>query len=373
MPSELQPHQESALTEWLSALVDQQAARPIVRPQENASGYWFGGGNLIESPNGDFYLTGRYRDRGDSRTGLGAGKRGWELALFRSTDRGQTFEKAARFSKSDLQIDDRETLSIEGSALLQTEQGVELFVSTEKTNIRYPASLESYLKPGTGVWTIEHLRADSVEQLPQAERTTILQTQDPRFLHIKDPFVYQNSQGGLVVGFCSHPYCWTSSNTGYCLRAPGSDQFSPPQFDLFPRGYTWDVAISRGTALLDAPQVGVLQEETVRILFYDGGESVRQFPEHAQAVSRPRGYSCEEIGGAAYQCGPELQKIWKRLSLSQPLFVSPWGTGCSRYVNVLETSEGYYAAWQQAREDGSQPLVMNFVDRETTARILQPR
>ncbi|MCB0188538.1 MAG: hypothetical protein KDE31_29910, partial [Caldilineaceae bacterium] len=58
------------------ALVNQEQATMIVAPQANAEGYWFGGGNLVEAANGDFYLVGRYRNAGDSRLGLGAGERG---------------------------------------------------------------------------------------------------------------------------------------------------------------------------------------------------------------------------------------------------------------------------------------------------------
>ena len=59
------------------------------------------------------------------------------------------------FSKPELNVGDRSVLSIEGSALLFNEQGVELFVSSEKAGIDYPAEFRSFLKPGTGVWTIE--------------------------------------------------------------------------------------------------------------------------------------------------------------------------------------------------------------------------
>jgi len=51
-----------------------------------------------------------------------------------------------------------------------------------------------------------------------------------------------------------------------------------------------------------------------------------------------------------------------RLSKYQPLMVSPWGTGCSRYVDVLATKDGMITTWQQSQKDSSQPLVMNFVE-----------
>ena len=52
------------------------------------------------------------------------------------------------------------------------------------------------------------------------------------------------------------------------------------------------------------------------------------------------------------------------------MFISPTGTGCSRYVDVLETKDGFYATWQQSQDDLSQPLVMNFVSRDEALQIL---
>ena len=115
---------------------------------------------MIEGAAGQFYLVGRYRNVGDSRTGLGAGERGLELAIFRSDDRGTSWQEYLRFSKSDLNAGYRSVLSIEGSALHLTEKGVELFVSTEKEGIQYPAEFRDFLKPGTGVWTIDRLHVD---------------------------------------------------------------------------------------------------------------------------------------------------------------------------------------------------------------------
>lgn len=352
------------------ALINQEAARIIVPPQANAEGYWFGGGNMAEAPNGDLYLVGRYRNAGDSRLGLGAGERGLELAIFCSTDRGQRFDKVLSLAKGDLNVGERTVLSIEGSALHFYEGGIELFVSTEKNHIGYPAGLEEYLKPNTGVWTIEHLQATSLADLKSAERTTILSCSDPQWLHVKDPFVKANNNGDLVVGFCTHPFSWTSSNSAYSIRKQGTTTFTAPNYTFFPRGFTWDVAMTRATAWLPVPQVGLFANLPAQtLLFYDGGESLRNLDEHKAAVSRPRGYSCEELGGLAVADADGIGKI-ERLSVTQPLFVSPHGLGTSRYVDVLVTADGYYATWQQSQPDCSQPLVMNFVSHDDVTAIL---
>lgn len=364
----LDPAQKRQLIQFAQALVNQEQARVIVPPKESRPGFWFGGGNLVEAEDGTLLLVGRYRNSGDSRTGLANGERGLELAILSSRDRGQTFEKAFSFAKPDLDVAGRQVLSIEGSALRIAPDRVELYVSSEKDNVGYPPGFDDHLKPGTGVWTIERLVAESIEGLQAAPRNTVLESSDPAFIHVKDPFLYEHADGTLMLLFCSHPYSWTSSNTGYVHSREGS--FGDPVFDFFRRGFTWDVAMTRGTCVLDVPPVGAFQDQHVSLLFYDGGECVRNHDEHSQAVSRPRGYSCEELGGAAYIANGDLAHV-ERLSEYSPLFVSPYGTGCSRYVDVLETDDGYYATWQQAQPDGSQPLVMNFVAREAAIEILR--
>ncbi|MEZ4868977.1 MAG: hypothetical protein R3C14_47085 [Caldilineaceae bacterium] len=361
---------KTRLVHFGQALINQTAARIIVEPMKKREGFWFGGGNLVEGSDGHLYLVGRYRNFGDSRTGLAAGERGLELAIFCSTDRGQSFTKVFSRQKADLTVGEREVLSIEGAALYMTDQGVELFVSSEKSNIPYPPGLEAYLKPGTGVWTIEQLQAKTIDGLAQAKPETVLSCTDPRWLHVKDPFLYPQPNGDLLVGFCTHPFCWTSSNAGYAIRRHGATTFDAPVFDFFPRGFTWDVAMSRITAWLPVPQVGYFADQSpCTLIFYDGGESVRNLDEHKQAVKRPRGYSCEELGGLAVAAGNGISHM-ERLSLLEPLFVSPHGLGTSRYVDVLTTSDGYYAIWQQSQPDRSQPLVMHFLSHTDATAIL---
>ncbi len=300
--------------------------------------------------------------------GLAVGERGCELAIFRSEDRGRSWEKIVSLSKADLSRPGRHVLSIEGSALHWTRPGIELFVSSEREGIGYPEGLESFLKPGCGVWTIERLAAKSVEQLRQARIKTVFASRDPEHLHVKDPRVY-DAAGGLVVMYCTHPFCWSSSNTAFAERPSGAQRFGPPRCNLFPRGTTWDVAMTRGTCLLDVPRIGAFQQERVTLLFYDGGESLRNLDQHASAVRRPRGYSCEELGGVAYFLDGDYSHI-HRLTTTMALHISPYGTGCSRYVDVLRTNDGYYATWQQSQPDQSQPLVLNFVSMAEAAATL---
>ncbi|MBX2999012.1 MAG: hypothetical protein KF893_10930 [Caldilineaceae bacterium] len=365
----LTPSQREKLLEFCRALVDQEHAHILIPPQQPASGFWFGGGNVVEAPDGTFYLTGRYRNAGDSRTGLGAGERGLELAIFASTDRGQSFNKILSFSKADLSYPGGEVLSIEGSALNITADGVELYVSSEKADVYYPPDLAEFQKTGTGVWTIDVVAAPTIADLRSAEARPLLRAEDPRVLHVKDPVIYRRANGDTVLVFCTHPFNWSSSNSAYAIRHTGAEAFSAPNYDFFPRGFTWDVAMSRITCLLDVPRLGEFAHTAPGMLaFYDGGESLRQYEEHSKAVRRPRGYSCEEIGGVALIA--EALSHSERLSLYFPSFVSSTGTGCSRYVDVLPTDEGFFVTWQQSQPDLSQPLVTHFLSREDAEKIL---
>lgn len=368
-PATLNKTQIERLEKIGQHLIDQGRAKVIVPPQANASGFWFGGGNMAVDDTGVLWLIGRYRNHGDSRTGLNAGERGLELAVFRSDDKGDSFQKVLSIPKSKLNVGDREVLSIEGAAIRFGDFGVEVFVSTEKSSIGYPESLASYLKPGTGVWTIDRLQSDQVETLNTSKPETLLETSDPRYIHIKDPFLAEH-QGMPAILFCSHPFCWTSSNTGLIPIKDGALDMEKLSFDFFPRGVTWDVAMSRGTAVLPLPQKGVLRSQPVSLFFYDGGECVRNLEEHDSAIKRPRGYSCEELGGLAFCTDGDLSHP-TRISELAPAFVSPHGTGCSRYVDVLDDDEYYYATWQQSQADFSQPLVLNRVSKESVIEILE--
>ena len=81
---------EGKLERFAAALIDERNCKVAVPCNEDTSGFWFGGGNMI-SFNGALYICGRYRNSGDSRTGLSLGDRGSELAIFKSVDKGNSF------------------------------------------------------------------------------------------------------------------------------------------------------------------------------------------------------------------------------------------------------------------------------------------
>ncbi len=349
------------LRELAVTLIDQHAAHVIVPPEREGPGHWFGSGNCAVGHDGALYLSGRYRNFGDSRTGVGKGERGKELALFRSTDEGANFDHVVSLSKADLGQAGCEVLSIEGSHLQFHRNGVTLYVSTEKA-IDYPDPVADFHKPGTGVWTIDRVNAASIEALPQGTITPVVSSNTPEHLHVKDPFLF-HAHEQPYLGYCTHPFTWASSNTAFSVN---DRQYT----GVFPRGPVWDVAMCRITCYAPVPRIGRFAEgERLYLCFYDGAECVRPLDEHPEAVKRPRGYSCEEIAGLAV-AGESAPLAPERLSVWHAAFISPWGTGCSRYIDVLFTDEWAYATWQQSQPDQSQPLVMHAVPMKEVARIL---
>ncbi|NKB66294.1 MAG: exo-alpha-sialidase [Candidatus Latescibacteria bacterium] len=368
--SRLPENLERKLTRLGTSLIDQQKARVLVEPTQDGPGFWFGGGNMVRAPNDDsLLLIGRYRDEGDSRTGLSQGSRGRELAIFRSQDNGRTFAKIHSWDKSDLYCGST-VVSIEGSCLRLNKRRVEVMVSTEKVRT-YPRGLAGHQKPGTGVWSIDTFAASRVDRLdPQDTIQPLLSSTDPAYLHLKDPNISPGfRRGQYLLLYCAHPYSWSSSTSGYALIKGNECHDQSP--DLFPRGPAWDVAASRITCRLPLPRLGALAElPPLSLYFYDGAECLRPHQAHRNAVERPRGYSCEELGGLAYGFDRDFPRL-HRLSLLQPLFVSPHGTGCSRYATVTADNDGsFFALWERSSPSGGQPLVGHRLTAGRIASIL---
>jgi hypothetical protein len=339
-------------------------AELLVAPRLPEPGFWFGSGSLCEDADGTLLLCGRYRNGGDSRVGVEAGPRGAELAVFRSADGGATFGHVGSLLKADLCPPGETVLSIEGSCLVRDGAGLALYVSTEKVR-GYPERHAEAQKPGTGVWSIDVVRAASAAELLGARPALLLRSDRPETLHVKDPQVFGLGDRTLML-YCTHPFSWTSSNTGLAeLRPDGGVRVLTEA--LLPRGPVWDVAVSRVTARVALPAEGVLTGlPALSLWFYDGAECMH---DHSGG-GRPRGYSCEELGGVAVGCDEDPTQLL-RLSVEGPLFVSPHASGCNRYVSVFDAGDGYIVIWQEACADGSQPLVINRVSRDDVLEILK--
>jgi hypothetical protein len=360
------------LIDLTTALVDQREARVLIEPLGQRQGFWFGGGNVIRDHDGSVLICGRYRNFGDSRTGIDSGERGLEAAIFRAPSVAGPFEKVRSFSKADLACAGRAVVSIEGVSLhLLPEGGVEFFVSSEK-DAAYPERLAAYQKPGTGVWSIDRFAAESVEALNAATIEEVVPSgwDAPERLHCKDPVTFDLSGGDLALIYCTHPFSWSSSATAAWIRRAGSGVWEKMGDDLLRRGLVWDIAAARVTERLAVPRVGAFADlPPLSIYFYDSCECLRQLDENPAAVKRPRGWSCEEIGGIAAGGDADFPKM-ESVTVEAPIFISPHGTGCSRYVATLTTEEGIFATWQQSQPDLRQPLVGHFLQMDRVREIL---
>jgi hypothetical protein len=355
---------EQALMRLGERLIDTRSARVLIPALGTGPGHWFGGGNLVEDDG--LWLTGRYRVPGDARTGTGEGLRGLEVAIWHAASFDRPFRKVASFSKANL----GDVLSIEGTALLRVQDAWELYISSEKRR-HYPAHLRRFQKPGTGVWSIDCIRGPSPAHLDPASRTEVLCSPRGADLHIKDPVTYPLPGGGTGMIYCSHPHTWASSNTGLAERPAHGLPFHTVTDALLPRGPVWDVACTRVTERLELPAIGPLQDAPTTVLYlYDGAECLRPLAANRTAVERPRGHSCEELGGLAY--GPKEGTAPPiRLSVEAPHFVSPHASGSCRYASATFLQDGsLVATWQQACADGSQPLMGNRLAANEVAQTL---
>ena len=356
------------LIQFTNGLINQEKAKVVIPANDQQKGYWFGGGNMITDELGNLWLVGRYRDHGDSRTGVGTGPRGLELSLFKSEDNASSFRKVMSWSKSDLENDNFSVLSIEGSALNRLSYNTwEIFYSVEKSH-EYPQSLSNYQKLGTGVWSVSRITTNSLSDFHNSSIDELLIC-DEKFehLHVKDPVVLGSKSCDIL--FCTHPFTWASGSTGYAKRND-SNGFDVADWCIVEKGHSWDIATTRITSRLSLPQIGPFFDlAPCSIYFFDGAECMNELPQNTSGLQRPRGYSCEELSGIYFgfdEDFPALQKI----SILHPQFISPWGTGCSRYVDTLVTDEGIHVTWQQSQKDQSQPLVHNFLSSSQISELL---
>ena len=208
-------NQQQKLTTLARALIDQKAARILIEPQDRSTGFWFGGGNVIQDRDGSILICGRYRNYGDSRTGVGAGERGLELAVFRACQRH--LRRRLYLAHRGMDI-----VSIEGVALHLTADGIELYLSTEK-DVKYPERLHEFQKPGAGVWSIDRIVADTVTNLSPSNLEEIIPfgSDAPERLHCKDPWVFDLPSGDTILGYCTHPFTWSSSGTAMSIEKKG--------------------------------------------------------------------------------------------------------------------------------------------------------
>ena len=67
MATQLDPKIEQRLSALARTLVDDDRARVVRQPTADEPGFWYGSGGIARDAAGAYYISGRYRDKGDSR------------------------------------------------------------------------------------------------------------------------------------------------------------------------------------------------------------------------------------------------------------------------------------------------------------------
>ena len=356
-----------AVRALVSELIDQRSAHVIVRPNRAADGYWFGGGNLLQDAGGTLWLVGRYRDAGDSRTGLGAGERGLACALFASADGGASFEPVRSWSKAELSAHGT-VLSIEGTDLRRRAGGgVELFVSLEK-DVPYPDAYAAYQKPGTGVWSIDRMTATRRHRSTWQHRRRCCGRggRSPSTSRTPSPSRPRRGHGAAVllasglVGLQQHRR----------RRARGSaTTFELASWEAVARGAIW-TSPSRAS-----PTGSRCRESACCVRAADERLLLRRRGVHAPAGGEPAGRETAARlllrGARRRDVGPgrRLPGDGTAVDGRAALRVADRNRQQSLREHLL-TKEFLYATWQQSQADRSQPLVMNALPMERVEAIL---
>jgi len=147
----------------------------------------------------------------------------------------------------------------------------------------------------------------------------LIRSDDPAHLHVKDPVFVPSPERSLEAAAaaagrlvcCVHSFAWSEGHSGDVSVVFGADgvvqlrgSFRAP---TAPLGLTWDVAAARITGwvatadclrALRPPASAGEATEAPFVLLYDGAESFRPQQGNERGKQRPRGYCCEELGGA---------------------------------------------------------------------------
>ncbi len=299
----------------------------IVDPPGRKRGFWAGAPSVIYDPEDkEFYLYYRLRKP------VGEG-RGWVCHISRSRD-GVQFKSIWSARKEEF-----DSPSIERSALVKTPQNTfRLYVS--------------YVDGKTSRWRIDVLEADKIEELDPSRRKPVLKPNDIDSEGVKDPWVM--IVGGLYYMYASYgPRSSIASSstlenlhktgnifvtgkilhpTGLALSSDGLE-FSWHGSIISP-GQNWDRSVSRMSCALYLPPLFYA--------FYDGRTGEGDFYEDR----------------TGYAVSLDFETFHK-VTETEPILSSPWGTGGLRYLDAIPVGEQIYYYYECARPDGSHELRMN--------------
>jgi hypothetical protein len=321
-------------------LFDPAAGMMVRAPLGDGPGWWAGApGATFDALTDTFYLV--YRQRQPRELG-----RGIECRIAAS-ENGIAFKDIWALPKSSLNA-----LSLERCSLCRGLDGVwRLYLC--------------YVSVEDRRWRIGLLEADEPDAFDLERLTPLLTADDIGADGVKDPSVFIiGRMTYLIASYATHEADLdpeqsrvrhatgdifntglTRSRTGAAISGDGRrfqwiGDISPMTQAGDPDKPAWDSYCRRIGSVLPLDRGGFLA-------FYDGGASVAE--------------NYEERTGLAITF--DLREFYS-LSPDGPALVSPYSTGCLRYVDALPVGRELFYYYEMARPDGSHELRVSVVERD---------
>lgn len=302
----------------------------IVRsPLRDEYGYWMGAPSVIYDPNASRYYM-AYRVRVSRERG-----RGIACELAESED-GRQFRTIGKVTQTQLM-----TPSIEKSTLFQVKR--DLF-----------RLYTSYVDARTSQWRIDLLEAQHPSEFDPTTRLPLLLSEKLGVEGIKDPVVF--SIGGTTYLFAQclpnrenvSPEVLHNTQDGFAVgltrvesrlfQSHDGVRFEETGIALSPPSDGWD-SLSRRVTTVVPVDPGFL-------VFYDGKAS----PEE----------SYEERAGCAWTLDFRQFDI---LTVSEPIYASPFASGALRYVEAVKVGRAIYYYYEMAEASRAHSLRMSIVEQ----------
>jgi len=311
-------------------LFDPKEGQTVIEPLSSGRGWWAGAPNVLYDDQRRRFLI-SFRHRKPRELG-----RGFKACIAESED-GRKASIIWEGTKEELGSDSLERFCI--------------FKHPDGSFTLYA----SYVDPRDLRWRIDSVHANRPEKFDLRKRSQVLTAGDAKVEGVKDPYVFL--VGAIYYMFISYVPSppkvdenlkrrmhetadvfntgISRSHTALAISRDGRNfEWAG---DIFSPGKGWDGYATRIGSILHTPPGFTV--------FYDGSATVQE--------------NYEEKTGMAHTFD---LKHYQKLSVDEPVLVSPHSSGSLRYLDAVEVEGKVYYFYEYAREDGSHELRMNTVD-----------